>query len=134
MMTTRPASAATGQKRAGRQAAASAAKLLIGAASLTATLVGGAWFGAKQMADAGDVAEQTAAMDQPELPVVESLPVVEPLPTLVPLRSVNLPQRVQVSGGAAQPAVQLAMTAPQPVLRRVQAPPPRPVAVTRSSR
>ncbi len=179
-----------GQGRVAQQVAASAAKLLIGAASLTATVGGGAWLAAQpakfdeftQPAEDISLDETTGSASAVQTWKVEPLPavpltavaaeplptvqppapapvllVLEPLPTVVPLRqaqaptppaqpkpSAAAPRRPAVNPAPAivqqaplpqaQPAV---APAPQPALRRVQAPPPPPpppVARSRSSR
>lgn len=191
-MTARVAS--PGQGRVAQQVAASAAKLLIGAASLTATVGGGAWLAAQQTkfdefaqpAEAPLLDETAGSASAAQTREVETLPatplpsvvaeplltvqppapapvvlVLEPLPTVVPLRQVQ----VQAPAATAKPkpsaaaprwpAVNLAPAmaqqapllqaqpavapAPQPALRRVEAPPPPPappppVARSRSSR
>ncbi len=115
-MTARAAS--PGQGRVAQQVAASAAKLLIGAASLTAAVGGGAWLAAQQTkfdefaqpaegiafgetngsASAAQTWEVETLPAEP-LPAVAAeppapapvLPVLEPLPTVVPLRQVQAP-------------------------------------------
>ncbi|MFN4294946.1 MAG: hypothetical protein ACK4JD_12535 [Thermoflexales bacterium] len=173
-----------GQGRVAQQVAASAAKLLIGAASLTATVGGGAWLAAQQTkfdefaqpakdtafdgttgsASAAQTWEVETLVAAEPLPTVQPpapapvLVVLEPLPTVAPLRRVQAPTAAAKPSAAAprRPAVNPAPAiaqqapppqaqpavapAPQPVLRRVQAPPPppapppRPVARSRSSR
>ncbi len=90
---------------------ASALKVLIGSASLALTLAGWGWL-SHQQAMLNNTAPAAPAATQP-------------LPTLAPLRASN-------SATPGRPA-QMSNAAPQAQLRAVTAP-PRPVAVTRSSR
>lgn len=117
---------------------ASALKVLIGSASLALTLAGWGWLSHQQA-----MLNNTASAAPAEQPGVSAQTMVEnvapataqPLPTLAPLRASNsatagLP--AQMSNAAPQ-VVMPQVAAPQPQLRAVTAP-PRPVAVTRSSR
>ncbi|MFN3706307.1 MAG: hypothetical protein ACK4WM_10000 [Thermoflexales bacterium] len=121
-----------GQGRVAQQVAASAAKLLIGAASLTATVGGGAWLAAQQTKfdefaqPAEDIAFDGTTGSAPAAQTweVETLPaeplptvqppapapallVLEPLPTLVPLRQAQAPTAAAKPSAAApqRPAV-----------------------------
>ncbi len=110
-------------------------KLLLTAASLTATLGGWAVLAADPPPAPLPPAPLAVA-----LPAPTQAPTLEPWPTLVPLLSVDN----SVQAGPPAPVVQVAAPAPTPSLRVVTAPPvvappvviPRPAAIarTRSSR
>lgn len=109
-------------------------KLLITAASLTATLGGWALLSAAEVKPA------------PAVPVTSLAIRLMPLPTLVPpltaqttvIHNSTVPAASSPSGSARPTAAQAAPVAAQPVLRDVSAPPPAaapaPVVKTRSSR
>ncbi len=128
----RPASA----NRHAQLEQATALKALIGSASLALTLAGWGWFSHQQAAQTA--AEPAGAATQQSIIVESAAPAGgDPLPTLAPLytpgrveaaRPAQTARAAQVTGPQVAAAPQ-----PQPQLRAVTAP-PRPVAVTRSSR
>lgn len=131
--------------RAAQLEQATALKALIGSASLALTLAGWGWLSYQQAAlntataepappaeQAGGAGEQPATTD-PGAPAA-----LDPLPTLAPLYTPNQVDDVRsgrADGGTqtVELAIAAPQTAPRPQLRAVKAP-PRPVAVTRSSR
>ncbi|WP_240550339.1 hypothetical protein [Candidatus Roseilinea sp. NK_OTU-006] len=125
---------------------ATALKALIGSASLALTLAGWGWLSYQQVAQTASAppeptaAEQAGAAPQQIVIVEPAAPArVAPLPTLAPLYTPGRveaarPARTARAAQVTRPQVAAApQPQPQPQLRMVTAP-PRPVAVTRSSR
>jgi hypothetical protein len=137
------------RKRSSRKS--TEAKLLITAASITATLAGMAMFAVNEaqvdlqtqdevVAVAGNIAEvnDTSSLF-PSLPTIQTLPDVASTPTVVVQDQLDLTGTAQSeSQEPAEKAPQRAVPAPAatPELRQVQAPTPQPAPMgrTRSSR
>lgn len=115
------ASPAAGATRADQRSAASAAKWLIGAASLATVLTGAAWLAGQQAEDVTQVSDALVSVEQ-SADTVAAVPMYQ-----------TADSTVVKSAGEMQAQAGTTADGRQAVLRRVQAP-RRPVAVTRSSR